>query len=865
MTELTGADLSVPVSDPVPDQSAALGSGLGGEELLQAALASPAEAMAQARAVLARRSDAEAESYARQALGIVLRDRGETGPALRELRRALRAAERGGVARAADVRATLGATLVLAGRTADGLEQLDAAAEGSHGRARATILMRRAYVLTVIGRPRDALADLRSALAGLRRAGDAGWEARTLHNRGELANLRGDLPRAFALYDQAAERYDQLGAHSAELVVDRCRAYLGAGLTRDAVELASRTLEMEPATSRHRSEIELILGLALLADGRPEEAGAAARRARRGFTKAGREFWVTRSALLQAQADRAAGRIGRQDLAQLRTLADRLVAERAPEAPLALLAAGRLALAAGAAQERGTSDVSVEAQAELRAAAGFRHRGAPRIRAVGWLALALEREAVGDGAGVLRAARSGLTVLIRHRETLGSPELRALAARDGDELAALGLRQLAKGGDGRRLLAWSEGWRAAALALPVVRPPDDPVEAEQLAGMRAVARAVDEARDEGRPTAQLAARLRELEATIDRRRRTRTGVARADPRAGSGASLSGFDLDEVIAALGDQVLVDLVNVDSTLHALVMRDGRVHHRQLGSLDGALAAVNRARFALRQAARGRAIDTSHVAAQLESALLGPLAGRLGDRPVLVVVPARLHHAPWGLCPTLADRPVSSAPSVSQWLRAATRAAATGSPARGSDGRGVVLVSGPGLPAGEAEVRALGARVGSAVVLCGADATVDRTLAALDGVSVGHIAAHGHHRVDNPMFSSIELADGPLTVHDLADVRRPPTRVVLSACDSGVMSPVAAEESLGMAGALLAQGTAGVICAVSEVNDEATVPVMLAVHAALAAGSTPAEALLRARLSSRANRLAAATAASFTCLGA
>lgn len=899
MTDETGEGRSLPVSDTGQGESAPEALPTGGEELLRAALARPAEAMVQARVVLSSTSDSASESYARQALGVIFRDRGETGPALRELRRALRAAERSGTARAADVRATLGATLVLSGRTAEGLEQLDAAARSVHGRDRATIVMRRAYVLIVIGRPQDALVDLRSALSALRRAGDAVWEARTLHNRGhvwitlgevaraerdvvraeaafeasgqwleaaqtlhnrgELANLRGDLPRAFALYDEAAQRYDQLGAHSAELVVDRCRAYLGAGLTRDAVELASRTLDEEPATSRHRSEIELILGLALLADGRPEEAGAAARRARRGFAKAGREFWVTRSALLQAQADRAAGRLGRRDLAQLRTLAERLSAARAPEAPLALLAAGRLALAAGAAEHE--EKATAEARAELRAAARFRTRGAPRIRAVGWLALALDREAAGDSAGVLRAARSGLAVLIRHRETLGSPELRALAARDGDELAALGLRQLAKVGAGRRMLAWSERWRASALALPVVRPPDDPVEAEQLAGMRAVSRALDEARDEGRPTAQLAARLRELEGAIDRSRRTRAGVGRAHTPAG--ATIPGFDFGELVAALGPQILVDLVNVDSTLHGLVVRDGRVLHRRLGPLDDAVAAVNRARFALRQAARGRAVDVRSAAAQLQSALLGPLAGRLGDRPVLVVAPARLHHAPWGLCPSLGERPVSAAPSVSQWLRAARDVAAGGAPARGVDG--LVLVSGPGLPAGEAEVRALGERARSAVVLCGADATVQRTLDELDGAAVGHIAAHGHHRSDNPMFSSIQLADGPLTVHDLADVRRPPTRVVLSACDSGVMSPVAAEETLGMAGALLAQGTAGVICAVSEVNDQATVPVMLAVHAALAAGSTPAEALLQARVAAEGDQLAAATAASFTCLGA
>ena len=60
-------------------------------------------------------------SIARQVIGIVLRDRGEMAPALAELRHALRLARAAGVVeRVADVNATLGATLVMDGRTARG-------------------------------------------------------------------------------------------------------------------------------------------------------------------------------------------------------------------------------------------------------------------------------------------------------------------------------------------------------------------------------------------------------------------------------------------------------------------------------------------------------------------------------------------------------------------------------------------------------------------------------------------------------------------------------------------------------------------------------------------------------------------------
>ena len=65
--------------------------------------------------------------------------------------------------------------------------------------------------------------------------------------------------------------------------------------------------------------------------------------------------------------------------------------------------------------------------------------------------------------------------------------------------------------------------------------------------------------------------------------------------------------------------------------------------------------------------------------------------------------------------------------------------------------------------------------------------------------HVAAHGRFRADNPMFSALEMADGPLMVHDLEQLRRAPHRIVLSACDSGIMVPVGAGELLGLASAV------------------------------------------------------------------
>ena len=56
-------------------------------------------------------------------------------------------------------------------------------------------------------------------------------------------------------------------------------------------------------------------------------------------------------------------------------------------------------------------------------------------------------------------------------------------------------------------------------------------------------------------------------------------------------------------------------------------------------------------------------------------------------------------------------------------------------------------------------------------------------LEGASIVHVAAHGHLRADNPLLSSLELADGPLTVYDLERLARVPAVVLMPACRSAV----------------------------------------------------------------------------------
>ena len=83
---------------------------------------------------------------------------------------------------------------------------------------------------------------------------------------------------------------------------------------------------------------------------------------------------------------------------------------------------------------------------------------------------------------------------------------------------------------------------------------------------------------------------------------------------------------------------------------------------------------------------------------------------------------------------------------------------------------------------------------MLLVGKDATSSRVTARMDGAAMLHLAAHGHVRADNALFSSLRLADGPLTVDELGRLARAPHHVVLSACDTGQSQDVAGEKILG-----------------------------------------------------------------------
>jgi CHAT domain-containing protein len=241
-----------------------------------------------------------------------------------------------------------------------------------------------------------------------------------------------------------------------------------------------------------------------------------------------------------------------------------------------------------------------------------------------------------------------------------------------------------------------------------------------------------------------------------------------------------------------------------------------------------------------------------------LLLPAAVADDVGPLVVVPTAVLHDVPWSLLPPLAGRAVSVSASFTGWASAVRRREE-----RMSDPPGPVgFIAGPGLDYAELEVETLAAFYSAPAVLVGADATVERGLDLFARADVAHVACHGHFRSDNPLFSAIHLADGPLSVYDFERLDRLPTTVILSACSVAGAKVLQGGSVLGLAAALTTLGAASVIAPLTPISDASSVEVMQRLHHELVAGAAPAAALAAAVL---AHDMADPTAGAFIALGA
>jgi tetratricopeptide (TPR) repeat protein len=835
-------------------------------------------------------------------LGLALHEIGDLAAARDQLESAVRAAHRLGDSETeATARGALAITLLALGRAPAAVREIGLADECAPPRARGRIGFLAGLVHQRLGELDAALARYRPALRQLRREGDRHTLARGLicrgillayqgsfdaaladlgageriaydmglpvmvamaaHNAGFTLARQGAVGDALAAFDRADRAYDELGRPPrlvAVLSSDRCDVLLQVGLVAEArAAAATAVAALDGFDAAHASEARLLLAQACLADGDLEAAEAEASTAETAFRRDRRGAWAALAGYVRAQAVVRANEHQANPspalLAPMAAAARRLDEQGwGIEAMHARTFVGRIALAIGRPEV---------ARRALSQAAGARQRGPAGLRAQAWHATALVRLAGDDRPGAKRALRRGMAVVDDYRATLGATELRVGAAAHGEDLARMGVRLALADGRAWEVLRWAERWRAGTLRLAPAEPPADPALAAALADLRGAEADWREATLAGRAAPAHAARVARLERTVRELARRAPGSPEVDTReVARGGRIAGAALR---SALGDRALVELVNVEGALHAVVVDAARARLVPLGPVARAEAEAGHLGFAVRRAliqpAPGRAEAVAEAAGRVDDLLVRPL-GLGAGQPLVLVPTSPLHPLPWGALPSLATRPVTVAPSAALWLHGRPRA-----PERPRDGRRrVVAVAGPDLDGAEAEAAAVAAHHPGARLLLGDDATVAGVLDALAGVDLAHVAAHGRLRSDSPLFSALVMADGALTIYDVERLAAPPTTIVLPACDAAAGVVARGDEVLGTATALVGVGVRSVVAPVLPVPDAATEPVVTRIHRALAAGLPPGAALARARSESEGG-VEAAVAAAFLCIGA
>lgn len=308
------------------------------------------------------------------------------------------------------------------------------------------------------------------------------------------------------------------------------------------------------------------------------------------------------------------------------------------------------------------------------------------------------------------------------------------------------------------------------------------------------------------------------------------------------------DIDNIRSALPpDSTLLEYFFARGQVFCLVLSRSAIASVHIGDVQR-LAKIHRLfRFSLLRAHessdRGRpAPSTLAHLSSLYDLLVRPIRHRL-DTPRLLIVPhGFLYQAPFHALfegqGFLADEhSIFYAPSASIFRLATERAPA------GNSRSLVLAVSDERAPWIRPEAERVTQLLGNADLFLGERAT-SAVLQKYGGdARFIHIATHGYFHRENPLFSSIRLADGHFNVHDLHRQRWGAELVVLSGCSTGLSSTQDGSEVTGLVRGALATGARSVMVSLWNVDDEATAAFMGAFYARLKEGDTKDCAMARA----------------------
>ena len=440
--------------------------------------------------------------------------------------------------------------------------------------------------------------------------------------------------------------------------------------------------------------------------------------------------------------------------------------------------------------------------------------------------------------------------LSRHQAKFGSIDLQTASAIHGRALVRLDLELALSEGRPRSVFDAIERGRAVSRRLTAVTPPAGE-SAELLAELRQLERddqgrsaTTPRRRPRPRPSGSGSAALYGQLSAISWRVIGRGDVVTPAPMA------------TVVAAVAERgkVLVSYCQAAGDWAAVVLGRGRP---RLVRLDGGpdlsrrvLDLARRAHADLNVLAYGGVPGELRHAAEaslrrslgrLDELLVAPLD--LGDEALAIVPTGPTTTLPWGCLPSLRGRPIEVAPTATSWL-AGTLAA--GEMPRRRRWRRSPALAWPAPRRRPLRWPSCGSRSRLRPSPIRPALGTRRQLArALGSATVVHVAAHGSHMRQNPLFSSLQLADGPLFAYEIAD-RELAAHVVLSACELGQATTRPGDEALGLTRVLLQLGAQCVVAGVAQVADGLAGEVMASYHRRLAAGADSATALAEATAS-------------------
>ncbi|MBE1874265.1 CHAT domain-containing protein [Myceligenerans pegani] len=732
-----------------------------------------------------------------------------------------------------------GVLLIRTGSTRAALEHFSEACENAdmlEDEERAILLLNRGNAHSELGMFEAALRDYEASYMHAAEAGNLMSTSFALGNIGYALYAMGDLPGALASmersHDLTPDRDDGIP------LLARAEVLFDSGLLEDAERLLRTAVEQLARVGwpADHAEAEWFHARCLLGLRQYDAARRTARRASRRFADAGNPSMAALAQVLELEAELAGTRFEAPTTAVARRRAEAAlaVAEEGdgtgsflgyhPGHAARLVAARWLVLAGDVARARRVFDV-----------VGRDGPGTPltfriqRLVVAAQLAFAEHNRARG-----LRAVRQGFRLLAEHRSRLGAVESVTAAAVHGVDLALVDVGAALETGRPTAFFDALERGRSTFAGPGRVTPPDDPEAAELLAEARGLLGRARELPADGEHAAEREDLTRRAGA-IQNKARERSWLHAGDAEVDQPVTAR-----ETVRALGGgAVVANFAVFGGRLRAVRVDDRGAVLLDLGEPAAVEEHVRRVRADIAVAANEHIPPPLRAAAQaslarslktLDDAVIAPL-GADGDLHVVAREP--LLGIPWTALPSRQGRRTSVNSHVARGRR----------DAHPGTGHRLLAAAGPGVAHGAGEAGAVGTEWPGATVLTGGSATTAAVREALATHDVVHLAAHGRHDADNPLFASIELADGPLFAHELDGMRLPGSVVVLAACEVGGSSEVVGGEVLGLTSVLLRLGARAVIAAVAPLPDALAAQVMPRFHAHLRTTDDPEAALAAA----------------------